>query len=163
MRCIMFVMPVASDTHRHLHVCLFSGGGPGMENAHDSGEKASADLWEIKSDLGLVGPASDAHLPLFERVAWMVYFSSGSCLLSTVCGKAWGMEDAKIETGRRGCVLLQGDRQRDFDPQIETVAVKYFKVILLPPFSVNTLSAFSVVVENAGGAQRYCWQAHSLH
>lgn len=37
----------------------FSGGGLGMENAHDSGEKASADLWEIKSNLWLVSPAYD--------------------------------------------------------------------------------------------------------
>ncbi len=69
MRCIMFVMPVASDTHRHSYVCPFSGGGLGMENAHGSGEKASADLWEIKSDLWLVGPASNTHLSLFGRVA----------------------------------------------------------------------------------------------
>lgn len=62
------------------------------------------------------------------------------------------MEDTKIEKGRWGRVLLQGDRQRDFDPQIETTAVKYFKVLLPPPFSVNTLSAFSVVVENPGSA-----------
>lgn len=55
MRCIMFVMPVASDTHRHPHVCL-SSGGQGMENAHDSVKKASADLWEIKSPLWLVNP-----------------------------------------------------------------------------------------------------------
>lgn len=55
MRCIMFVMPIASDTHRHPHVCLSSDGGLGMENAHDSVEKPSADLWEIKSTLWLVG------------------------------------------------------------------------------------------------------------
>ena len=62
-RCIMFVMPVASDTHRHSHPA---------ENAQDSGENASADLWEIKRALWLVSPAS----PCFFV-----------CLLATVCGR----------------------------------------------------------------------------
>lgn len=66
MRCIMFVMPVASDTHRHSRVCPFGGGGPGMDNARDSGENASADLWEIQSGLWLVcKPASYTNLCLF--------------------------------------------------------------------------------------------------
>lgn len=65
MRCIMFVMPVASDTqHRHSHICLSNSGGPGVVKAHDSGEKASADLWEIQSSLWLVGRASNPCLAL---------------------------------------------------------------------------------------------------
>lgn len=35
-----------------------------MENAHDSGEKASTDLWEIKSSLWLVTPTSKPILSL---------------------------------------------------------------------------------------------------
>lgn len=51
MRCIMFVMPVASDTHRHSYACPSIGGGLGIVKAHNSEEKASDDLWEIKRAL----------------------------------------------------------------------------------------------------------------
>jgi len=64
MRCIMFVMPAASDTHRHSHVCPFGGGALGMDNADDSGENTSADLWEIKSDIWLGRPASNTNRSL---------------------------------------------------------------------------------------------------
>lgn len=53
MRSIMFVMPVASDTHRHSYACPSIGGGPGNGKAHNSGEKASDDQWEIKRALPL--------------------------------------------------------------------------------------------------------------
>ena len=66
-RCIMSVMPIASDTHRHSHVCPSSGGGLGKEDTHDSVKNASADLWEIKKALWLVSPASNTGLFLFPR------------------------------------------------------------------------------------------------
>lgn len=144
MRCIMFVMPVASDTHRHSHVCLFSSGGMGMENAHDSGEKASADLWEIRSTLWLVWPASNTNLSVFGSVAVMASFSWR--LLSTVCGKAWKWRTPKKRKGDEGvCRCRAEHRDSDFDPR--DIPWQLNTVTLLPPSSVSTLCAFHVVVE----------------
>lgn len=89
-----------------------------MDNAHDSGENASADLWEIKSALWLVRPASNTSRSLLEgwqpeeQLKWLLLSSQYIYLLYV--GKL------EIEKGQQGCVVLQGERQRDFDPQIET-------------------------------------------
>lgn len=80
-----------------------------MENAHDSGEKASADLWEIRSrslvsrtcTLSVFG----SEWPLSQCVDYLPY-----------AGKS--MKDGGYEDG--GGALLQGERQREFDPPIET-------------------------------------------
>ncbi|CAB1458328.1 unnamed protein product [Pleuronectes platessa] len=71
---------LCSDCGSQSGLCGPIGGGPGMENAHDNGEEASADLGD-------------------ER--WRIV------------KERWGNEG----------VWLQGGRQHDFDPLINTINV----------------------------------------
>ena len=105
MRCIMFVMPVASDTHRHSHCCPFRPGrGPGMENARDSGEKASADLWEIRSRSMVSRTCtlsmSGSEWPLSQRIDYLLY--AGKSM------KEGGYEDREVGAGVGGLVAAAG-------------------------------------------------------
>lgn len=85
----------------------------------DGGEKVSADLWEIKSALWLVEPASNAISPclgakpgrlLSQYIYYLLYV-----------GKH---ERRGAPRWRRRCAFLQGERQLDFDPQSQMMAVK---------------------------------------
>lgn len=71
MRCIMFVMPVASDTQSH--VPPFGGGGEAMENVDDrvgkKKKKASTDRG-VKNAIWLVGTAANTNLFVRGGVAW---------------------------------------------------------------------------------------------
>lgn len=77
----------------------------GRENTHDTGEEASADLWEMKKNTSL-GSQACTHPPhSFSFVSQFVY-----------CLWAGGRDEVDDHAINVSLLTLHGNRQHEFDP-----------------------------------------------